>query len=57
MRRTTGARFRPGGSRMTSPFVGRPAAPFALRDTAGREHRLDAYRGRWLLLVLHRHLF
>lgn len=57
MRRTTGARFRPGGSRMTSPFVGRPAAPFALRDTAGREHRLDTYRGRWLLLVLHRHLF
>ena len=39
------------------PLVGRPAAPFALRDAGGRLHRLDAYRGRWLLLVFHRHLF
>lgn len=44
-------------TQVTSPLVGRPAAAFALRDTAGREHRLDGYRGRWLLLVLHRHLF
>ena len=39
------------------PLVDRPAAPFALRDAGGRLHRLDAYRGRWLLLVFHRHLF
>jgi peroxiredoxin len=42
---------------MTSPFVGRPAAPFELPDADGRLHRLDEYRGRWLLLVMHRHLF
>lgn len=42
---------------MTSPFVGRPAVPFELRDADGRVYRLDGYRGRWLLLVLHRHLF
>lgn len=35
---------------------GQPAAPFRLIDTAGREHTLDAYRGHWVLLVLHRHL-
>jgi peroxiredoxin len=34
-----------------------PAVPFALRDTAGGLHRLEAYRGRWLLLVFHRHLY
>ena len=39
------------------PLVGRPAAPFVLRDAGGRLHRLEAYRGRWLLLVFHRHLF
>ena len=37
--------------------VGQPSVPFVLRDARGREHRLDDYRGRWLLLVLHRHLF
>ncbi len=42
---------------MSSPLVGRPAAPFELPDADGRVHRLDEYRGRWLLLVMHRHLF
>ena len=42
---------------MTSPLVGRAATPFELRDAHDRVHRLDGYRGRWLLLVLHRHLF
>jgi peroxiredoxin len=42
---------------MTSSLVGRPAVPFELRDAQDRVHRLDGYRGRWLLLVLHRHLF
>ena len=36
--------------------AGAPAADFRLRDTEGREHRLADYRGRWLLLVFHRHL-
>ena len=34
----------------------RQAAPFALPDVEGRVHRLEDYRGRWLLLVFHRHL-
>ena len=42
---------------MTSPIVGGPAAAFELADSDGRVHRLREYRGRWLLLVLHRHLF
>ncbi len=41
---------------MTSSLVGRPAVSFELADADGRVHRLDGYRGRWLLLVLHRHL-
>lgn len=39
-----------------SNLVGQPAVPFALPDTSGRIHRLDDYRGAWLLLVFHRHL-
>ena len=42
---------------MTSPLVGCPAERFELADAEGRVHRLGEYRGRWLLLVLHRHLF
>ena len=42
---------------MSSPLVGRPAESFELPDAEDRVHRLDEYRGRWLLLVLHRHLF
>lgn len=42
---------------MTSPLVGGPAVAFELPDADGRVHRLDEYRGRWLLLVFHRHLF
>jgi peroxiredoxin len=40
-----------------SGLVGRQAVPFALRDVTGREHRLEDYRGRWVLLMFHRHLF
>jgi peroxiredoxin len=36
--------------------VGLPAIAFALEDTAGTVHRLEQFRGRWLLMVLHRHL-
>ena len=42
---------------MDSPLVGGPAVPFDLPDMDGRVHRLGDYQGRWLLLVLHRHLF
>jgi len=27
-----------------------------LRDTTGKQHRLEDRNGRWLLLVFHRHL-
>ena len=37
-------------------MVGKPAAPFELNDIEGNLHRLEDYRGRWLLLVFHRHL-
>ena len=36
--------------------VGSPAVAFALEDTTGALHRLEQYRGRWLLIVFHRHL-
>lgn len=42
---------------MSSRHMGRPGVPFELPDAEGRIHRLDEYRGRWLLLVMHRHLF
>lgn len=37
-------------------MTGRRALPFALADAAGTVHRLEEYRGGWLLLVFHRHL-
>lgn len=37
-------------------LTGRPAPAFHLTDSTGAEHRLEEYRGRWLLLVFHRHL-
>jgi hypothetical protein len=37
-------------------LTGKPAIPFALRDSVGEIHRLEDYRGQWLLLVFHRHL-
>jgi peroxiredoxin len=37
-------------------LVGKPAVPFALADVHGNTHRLEDYRGQWLLLVFHRHL-
>jgi peroxiredoxin len=36
--------------------VGTAAVPFDLVDSRGVRHTLAAYRGRWLLLVFHRHL-
>lgn len=36
--------------------VGHAAAPFTLPDVEGRAHRLEDYKGHWLLLVFHRHL-
>jgi peroxiredoxin len=37
-------------------LTGHPAIPFKLLDSEGRRHRLEDYRGRWLLMVFHRHL-
>jgi len=37
-------------------LTGRPAVSFRLQDAYGREHTLSGYRGRWLLMVFHRHL-
>jgi peroxiredoxin len=36
--------------------VGKPAVPFELDEVLGQPHRLEDYRGHWLLLVFHRHL-
>jgi hypothetical protein len=35
---------------------GQPLSPFAGVDSEGRPHSSEDYRGRWLLLVFHRHL-
>jgi peroxiredoxin len=37
-------------------LTGRPAVPFSLPDAEGSLHRLEDYRGQWLLLIFHRHL-
>ena len=34
----------------------KPAIPFSLIDSKGKQHRLEDYKGSWLLLVFHRHL-
>jgi hypothetical protein len=36
--------------------VGLPAVGLALEDTAGAVHRVEQYRGHWLLMVFLRHL-
>lgn len=41
---------------MTKSQVGKPAAPFALEDSAGATHTQEEFHGDWLLLVFHRHL-
>jgi hypothetical protein len=51
----TGLSSRRGGFAM-SDLTGKPAVPFRLRDSEGRIHRLEEYRGSWLLMVFHRHL-
>jgi len=37
-------------------LTGQPAIPFNLTDSEGKHHRLEDYKGSWLLLVFHRHL-
>ena len=37
-------------------LTGRPAPAFHLTASDGAEHRLNDYRGHWLLLMFHRHL-
>ena len=37
-------------------LTGKPAVPFRLQDGGGGSHQLEEYRGRWLLMVFHRHL-
>lgn len=37
-------------------LTGQPARPFSLQDSEGVIHRLEDYRGDWLLMVFHRHL-
>lgn len=32
------------------------AAEFSLQDLEGKRHHLSDYRGKWLLLMFHRHL-
>jgi peroxiredoxin len=34
----------------------KPAVPFSLIDSEGKQQQLEDYQGRWLLLVFHRHL-
>jgi len=41
---------------VVTDLTGKYALPFELRDSTGRIHRLETYRGKWLLLVFHRHL-
>jgi len=41
---------------IVTDLTGKSAVPFELRDSTGRIHRLETYRGKWLLLVFHRHL-
>ncbi len=36
--------------------MSKAAIPFELSDANGKVHTLEDYRGRWLLLVFHRHL-
>ena len=36
--------------------AGTSVVPFDLPDTNGKPHRLEDHRGRWLLLMFHRHL-
>jgi len=37
-------------------LLNQSAVPFELPDVTGQIHRLEDYRGSWLLLVFHRHL-
>lgn len=37
-------------------LVNQPAIPFQLQDASGQGHRLEDYKGSWLLMVFHRHL-
>ena len=37
-------------------LLGKPAIPFSLHDSTGRNHSLEEFAGSWLLMVFHRHL-
>jgi len=37
-------------------LTGKPAITFRLRDSDGRSHQLENYKGNWLLMVFNRHL-
>lgn len=37
-------------------LTGKPAVDFRLPDSGGHFHRLEDYRGCWLLMIFHRHL-
>jgi peroxiredoxin len=41
---------------MGRDLFGMNAVAFELQDAKGRVHRLNDYRGGWLLMVFHRHL-
>ncbi len=41
---------------MSNSLLAKPALPFVLFDTEGKQHELDDDTGHWLLLVFHRHL-
>ena len=45
-----------GSEGQLNSFEGQPARAFDLPGVDGKRYRLEMFRGRWLLLVLHRHL-
>ena len=37
-------------------MTGQTAVRFNLVDNEGKQHKLEDYKGSWLLMVFHRHL-
>jgi peroxiredoxin len=37
-------------------LTGKPAVPFTLHDSNAGIHKLEDFKGSWLLMVFHRHL-
>ncbi|MCE5336173.1 MAG: peroxiredoxin family protein [Desulfobacteraceae bacterium] len=46
----------PPNRKSNGRLVGSSAIGFNLPDFEGNAHRLEDYRGSWLLMVFHRHL-